>query len=35
MFPVVAFVVVTVRYVGPDVLLNVRAFPSGSVPVIA
>jgi len=33
--PVVAFVVVTVTYVGPAVFVNVNASPSGSVPVIA
>src|SRR5262245_8691476 len=35
MLPVVALVVVTVAYVGPDTSENVRASPSGSVPVMA
>src|SRR5881296_3344461 len=34
MLPVVALVVVTVMNVGPEAFVNVRAFPSGSVPVI-
>src|SRR5689334_25401737 len=34
MLPVVALVVVTVRYVGPETLVKVRASPSGSVPVM-